>query len=52
MPTADELKDKGVAEYLRGDYEMAAETFRQAIARYRGTPASPTWWPRCRSTWA
>ncbi|GAB4424759.1 MAG: hypothetical protein Kow00106_21520 [Anaerolineae bacterium] len=34
MPTADELKDKGVAEYLRGDYEMAAETFRQAIARY------------------
>lgn len=34
MPTADELKDKGVAEYLRGDYEMAAETFRQAIAHY------------------
>lgn len=34
MPTADEWKDKGVAEYLRGDYELAAESFRQAIAQY------------------
>ncbi len=35
MPTAEELKDRGVAEYLRGDYELAAETFRQAIAQYQ-----------------
>jgi len=34
MPTADELKEQGVAEYLRGDYERAAETFRAAAAHY------------------
>lgn len=34
MPTADELKDRGVAEYLRGDYELAVETFRAAAAQY------------------
>ncbi len=34
MPTADELKDRGIAEYMRGDYELAAETFREAATQY------------------
>ena len=34
MPTADELKGRGVAEYMRGDYEQAAETFRAAATQY------------------
>lgn len=34
MPTADELKDKGVQQFTQHDYEQAAETFRQAAAAY------------------
>jgi tetratricopeptide (TPR) repeat protein len=34
MPTGDELKQKGVEQYMQGDYEEAADTFRAAIAAY------------------
>ncbi len=34
MPTGDELKEKGVQQYLQGDHEDAAATFREAIAAY------------------
>jgi len=34
MPTADELKDTGVHQFMQGDYEQAVETFRQATAAY------------------
>jgi tetratricopeptide (TPR) repeat protein len=40
MPTADELKDKGVQQYMRGDYEDAAETFRAAITAYEDAGAA------------
>lgn len=34
MTNAAELKDKGVEQYMQGDYELAAETFRAAAAQY------------------
>ncbi|MBN1562885.1 MAG: tetratricopeptide repeat protein [Anaerolineae bacterium] len=34
MPTGEELKNKGVEQFMQGDYEDAAETFKQAIAAY------------------
>lgn len=34
MPTADELKDQGVQQFMQHQYEQAAETFRQAAAIY------------------
>ena len=40
MPTADELKDRGVAEYLREDYGLAAETFREAATHYEANGAA------------
>jgi tetratricopeptide (TPR) repeat protein len=34
MPTGEELKQQGVEQFTQGDYEDAAETFKQAIAIY------------------
>lgn len=34
MPTANELKELGIKQFMEQDYEEAAETFRQAIAAY------------------
>jgi tetratricopeptide (TPR) repeat protein len=34
MSTGDELKNKGVEQYMQGDYEEAITTFREAIAAY------------------
>jgi tetratricopeptide (TPR) repeat protein len=40
MPTGEELKNKGVAQFMQGDYEDAADTFKQAIAAYEGESKS------------
>jgi tetratricopeptide (TPR) repeat protein len=40
MPTADALKDQGIQEYMEGDYETAAETFRQAVVLYEDAGAA------------
>jgi len=40
MPTGDELKEKGVQQFMQGDYEDAAATFREAIAAYESAGAN------------
>jgi tetratricopeptide (TPR) repeat protein len=40
MPTGDELKDKGVDQYMRGDLDEAVETFRAAIDAYEDAGAA------------
>jgi tetratricopeptide (TPR) repeat protein len=40
MPTGEELKNKGVQQYMQGDYEDAAKTFREAIAAYESAGAA------------
>lgn len=35
MPTADELKDKGIKQFMQQDYEQATGTFQQAIDAYK-----------------
>ncbi|HML21723.1 MAG TPA: tetratricopeptide repeat protein [Aggregatilinea sp.] len=34
MPTANDLKELGIKQFMEQDYEEAAETFRKAIAAY------------------
>ena len=34
MPTANELKEQGIKQFMEQDYEEAAETFRKAIAAF------------------
>lgn len=40
MSTANELKDKGVKQYMQGDYELAETTFREAAAQYEDDGAA------------
>jgi tetratricopeptide (TPR) repeat protein len=34
MPTADELKDQGIRQFMQQDFEQSVETFQQARAAY------------------
>ena len=40
MSNADELKTRGIEQYMQGDYEQAAETFREAAALYEDDGAA------------